>query len=165
MTKLGKPLGRVSDPEFRSRMMARVRQRGTRPETIVRKVLTSLGYRYRLNRRDLPGSPDIVFPGRRKILFVHGCFWHSHPGCRFATVPKTRTAYWSEKLAANRTRDARVERTLREDGWDVAFVWECETKFPVELAGRLDQFLRSVVDAPGERDENPESKSTEHQVA
>jgi DNA mismatch endonuclease (patch repair protein) len=164
MVRSGKSLGKVTDPEFRSRLMARIRQQGTRPEMIVRRILTALGYRYRLNRRDLPGSPDIAFQGRRKVLFVHGCFWHSHSGCRFATVPKTRTEYWTEKLASNRRRDARLEQALRDAGWQVAVVWECETKFPVELAGRLDLFLTSGVDEPGEPDENPESKSAEHQV-
>lgn len=130
MARSGKALGKISDPGFRNRLMARVRQRDTRPcpEMIVRKILTSLGYRYRLNRRDLPGSPDIVFIGKRKILFVHGCFWHAHQGCRFATVPKTRTEYWTEKLASNRRRDERVEQALRDTGWNVAVIWECRQR-------------------------------------
>lgn len=134
--------------ERRSRLMARVRQRDTKPEMAVRKAAHALGFRFRLQRRDLPGRPDIVFPRLGKVLFVHGCFWHSHPGCRWATVPKTRTEYWDAKLAANRARDERVERELAARGWDVGVVWECETRSEDILARRLREFLGCELDYP-----------------
>ncbi|MGZ8286876.1 MAG: very short patch repair endonuclease [Allosphingosinicella sp.] len=109
------------------RRMARVRQRDTAPELTVRRLAHQLGYRFRLHRRSLPGSPDLVFPRLRKIIFVHGCFWHRHPGCRRATLPKTRPAFWENKFRENVSRDARNEALLRAAGWDVTTVWECET--------------------------------------
>ncbi len=121
--------------------MARVRQRDTKPEMAVRKAAHALGFRFRLQRKDLPGRPDLVFPGLGKALFVHGCFWHSHLGCKYATVPKTRTEYWIAKLADNRARDERVERELVALGWDVGVVWECETRHQDTLATRLREFL------------------------
>ncbi|WP_352827103.1 DNA mismatch endonuclease Vsr [Mesorhizobium sp. M0494] len=128
--------------ERRSRLMTRVRQRDTKPEMVVRRAAHSMGSRFRLQRRDLPGRPDLVFPRHRKVIFVHGCFWHSHPGCKCATVPKTRTEYWLAKLAANRARDSRVESELLELGWEVGIVWECETRNEAFLAGFLAKFLR-----------------------
>jgi DNA mismatch endonuclease (patch repair protein) len=94
----------------------------------------------------MPGRPDIVFPSRRKALFVHGCFWHSHIGCKGATVPKTRTDYWNAKLAANRERDRRVEAALRAAGWDVGVIWECETRSTASIADHLRSFLNSKLD-------------------
>ena len=124
-------------PEERSRNMSRIRSKDTLPEILVRRILHRLGYRFRLHRRDLPGSPDIVLPGRRTVIFVHGCFWHRHPDCRNASTPKTRTAFWEEKFRRNVERDAHKEFELRNAGWHVATVWECETQDTDTLAERL----------------------------
>lgn len=124
--------------------MSRIRSTDTRPEQIVRRLLTSLDARYRLHRRDLPGKPDIVMPGRRLIIFVHGCFWHQHPGCREATMPTGNRAFWQAKLEGNTARDARHLRALRRDGWRVSVVWECETRSPDRLLRRLSRLLESA---------------------
>lgn len=129
------------DPR-RSKLMARVRQRNTAPEIIVRRTAHMLGYRFRLHRRDLPGSPDVVFPSRRKVIFVHGCFWHRHPGCKKATTPKTRREFWKEKFRQNKKRDARNIHSLSTLGWKVLVVWECETRDTKKLARTLRTFLR-----------------------
>lgn len=141
----GSHVAQGADPppdERRRRLMARVRQRDTKPEMAVRRAAHAMGFRFRLQRRDLPGRPDLVFPRLRKALFVHGCFWHSHPGCKWATVPKTRTEYWDAKLAANRTRDQWVEHAIAEQGWDVGVIWECETRKQDALSLRLRAFLQ-----------------------
>lgn len=124
-------------PDVRSRMMAAIRGRDTKPEIRVRSLVHRLGYRFRLHRRDLPGSPDVVLPRLRICLFVHGCFWHRHPGCRAATTPKTRAAFWAEKFETNVARDARNEARLREMGWTIIIVWECETRDLAALRERL----------------------------
>ena len=139
------------DPK-RSAIMAAVGQKDTKPEMVVRRLAHALGYRFRLHRKDLPGRPDLVFPGRRKVIFVHGCFWHRHQGCRKASMPKTRSDFWNAKFEANVARDARVERALEEAGWDVEVVWECQTKEPSELAERLTGFLDGE---PSERRKPP----------
>jgi len=108
--------------------MARVAQKGSQPEMVVRRALHGLGYRFRLHRRDLPGSPDLVLVRQRLAIFVHGCFWHRHPGCKHTTSPKTRAAFWEAKFAANIARDQRVTTTLQSLGWRVNVVWECETR-------------------------------------
>ncbi len=134
----------VCDPAVspeRSRLMARVRGRDTKPEMIVRSLVHGLGYRFRLHRRDLPGSPDLVFPSKRKVVFVHGCFWHRHVGCKKATRPKTRVAFWNEKFDANVERDKRAVIALEEAGWNVKVVWECQTKDTGKLAQSLLDFL------------------------
>jgi DNA mismatch endonuclease (patch repair protein) len=100
-----------------------------------------MGFRFRLHRRDLPGSPDLVFPGRRKVIFVHGCFWHQHPGCHLARRPKSRPEYWPAKLDRNVERDAQVRDRLAAAGWEVLVVWECETADQVALRRRLSSFL------------------------
>jgi DNA mismatch endonuclease (patch repair protein) len=128
-------------PEQRSDRMRRVRQRGTGPELAVRRALHAMGLRFRLHRRDLPGRPDIVLPGRRAAIFVHGCFWHRHPGCSRTTTPKTRADYWLAKFAENEARDAKAIVTLAADGWRVQVVWECETLRPEVLARSLQEFL------------------------
>ena len=110
----------------RSAAMSRVRAGETKPEMMVRRALHRLGYRYVLHDRRLPGAPDLVFPSRRKIIFVHGCFWHQHHGCKKAAPPSSRIDFWLPKLAANRARDRAVSQRLRREGWDVAIVWECE---------------------------------------
>ena len=122
--------------------MKRVKQRDTAPELVVRKLLFAKGYRYRVHRDDLPGSPDIVFPSRRKVVFVHGCFWHGHEKCTRASLPKTRTQYWSDRVAENRKRDVRSISALERLGWSVLVVWECETKNVRSLAERLSGFLQ-----------------------
>lgn len=112
----------------RSRLMGRVAQTGSRPEMVVRRALHAAGFRYRLHVKDLPGRPDLVFPARRSVVFVHGCFWHRHPGCHATTMPKTRANFWRDKFAANQARDARVCESLAERGWAIHVVWECETR-------------------------------------
>ena len=121
--------------------MRRVRSRDTTPERQVRSLLTQLGFRYRLQRKDLPGKPDIVFAGRRTVLFVHGCFWHGHDCRRGARAPKTNTAYWQAKIARNRIRDAAALAALATLGWAVLIVWECELKSPDRLSDRLARAL------------------------
>ena len=127
-------------PEARSALMARIRGKDTRPELAVRSMLHAMGFRFRLHRRDLPGTPDIVLPGRRKAIFVHGCFWHGHR-CGCARLPKTRLDYWGPKIAANRARDGRKAAALRREGWSVAAVWECQLRKPDLLERRLARFL------------------------
>jgi DNA mismatch endonuclease, patch repair protein len=127
--------------EQRSRNMARIRARDTAPEMIVRRLLHRLGYRYRLHDCYLPGKPDVVFHARRCILFVHGCYWHRHPGCRFAFLPKTRVDFWTSKFAANVERDARVTKQLQGAGWRVMAVWSCEVRRIDELSAKLTAFL------------------------
>ena len=126
----------VHTPEQRSRNMAAIRGKDTKPEIIVRTALHALGYRFRLHRRDLPGTPDIVLPKYRTVIFVHGCFWHSHD-CRYGRVtPATRSEFWSEKRAGTVARDQRKVMALKEQGWQVLTIWECETREP-EALGRL----------------------------
>ncbi len=123
--------------------MASVRSKHTKPELIVRAMLHAMGYRYRLHRRDLPGRPDIVFPSRRKVIDVRGCFWHRHPdpACPNAVLPRTRTEFWRQKLAANVARDERNVRCLVDLGWDTLVLWECQLSDTAALEGRLVGFL------------------------
>ena len=121
--------------------MRSVRSKDTAPELAVRRLAHRLGYRYRLHRSDLPGKPDIVFPRRRKIIFVHGCFWHQHPNCKEAQTPSSNTGYWNPKLARNVERDAKNTDALVSHGWGVLIVWECETKNKTTLQDRLLEFL------------------------
>lgn len=130
----------------RSALMARIGPKNTTPELATRKLLHRLGYRYRLHRKDLPGTPDICFPARRKAIFVHGCFWHRHEGCRRTTMPKVRTSFWEEKFRQNIERDYRKIVALRELGWNTLVVWECETKTLPILTRRLVDFLSSPTD-------------------
>ena len=125
----------------RSALMSRVRGKDTKPEIKVRRLLHRLGYRFRLHRKDLPGSPDIVLPRLRTVVFVHGCFWHRHPGCKMASTPKTRTDFWQAKFARNVERDALYEARLREMSWTVIVVWECQTRKETDLALRLTELL------------------------
>jgi DNA mismatch endonuclease (patch repair protein) len=114
-------------PDTRSRMMASVRSKNTKPELLLRKALHSLGYRYRLHQKNLPGKPDLVFPSRRAVVFLNGCFWHGHD-CRKAALPTTRHEFWAEKIATNRSRDARDMADLSSLGWRVRVVWECDLR-------------------------------------
>ncbi|MEH3091303.1 MAG: very short patch repair endonuclease [Agrobacterium cavarae] len=125
----------------RSRIMRAVAQKHTKPEMAVRRILHALGYRFRIQRRDLPGSPDIVLPKYKTAIFVHGCFWHRHPGCKKATTPKTRVSFWTEKFERNVLRDRQKEAELREMGWQVLVVWECEVKDVSTLAATLSSAL------------------------
>ena len=109
----------VVDPATRSRIMARVRSRDTKPEMIVRRIAHGLGFRYRLHRKDLPGCPDLVFPRYRAVTMVHGCFWHRHPGCKYAATPKTRRSYWEAKFQGNVVRDRHNHLALEDLGWRV----------------------------------------------
>ena len=129
-------------PEVRSKIMAAVRQKDTWPEVSVRRLLHRKGYRYRLHRRDLPGRPDLVFGPRRKVIFVHGCFWHGH-GCSKGKLPKSRLQYWEPKIEANRQRDSRNVTSLEESGWRVCIVWQCEFANMDSLTTRLVDFLET----------------------
>jgi DNA mismatch endonuclease (patch repair protein) len=131
----------VFTPQQRSAVMRKVRSSGTAPEVRVRKLLTRLGLRYRLHRKDLPGSPDIVMAGRKTAIFVHGCFWHGHDCKRGARAPKANAAYWSAKIARNVERDARVQGALAEAGWRALVVWECELKDEAACEARLVEAL------------------------
>ena len=128
-------------PEARSRNMARISGKDTSPEMTVRRLLHNMGYRYQLHLRSLPGRPDLVFPRRRKAVFVHGCFWHRHQGCRYAYRPKSRTDFWDGKFAQNIERDARNLCALADRGWEALVVWQCEIKDLGLLRNRLSEFL------------------------
>lgn len=128
--------------------MARIRSRDTRPELAVRRAMHAAGLRYRLHSKHLPGRPDLAFPARRAVLFVHGCFWHRHPGCRHATTPATRQDYWLPKLARNVERDRSTAAGLLASGWTVLTIWECETRRPGVLSQLVEQ-IRAI--PPGKR--------------
>lgn len=130
------------DKKKRSAVMRRVKSKDTKPELAVRRLLHAAGYRYRLHRKDLPGKPDLVFPGRRKAVFVHGCFWHGHDCRRGARQPKTNAEYWRAKIARNIDRDARTRAALGAAGWRSLVVWECELKDEA-LLQRLENFLKA----------------------
>lgn len=130
-------------PAARSERMSRVRGKDTKPEMKVRRFVHGMGYRYRLHRKDLPGKPDLVFPSRRKVIFIHGCFWHRHPdsGCKLARLPKSRLDFWRPKLEANRARDLENQIKLAESGWKVLVVWECELGDRAGLENKIKNFL------------------------
>jgi DNA mismatch endonuclease (patch repair protein) len=129
------------DSAKRSLIMAAVHSKDTKPELVVRKIVYGLGYRYRLHSKKLPGKPDLVFAGKRKAIFVHGCFWHRHRGCRYATSPKTRIEFWQSKFQANVVRDKQTTEELKRLGWSVLTIWQCELKELKKLAERIDEFL------------------------
>lgn len=132
-------------PEQRSKNMRNIRSKNTTPEVHLRSLLHRLGYRFRLHRPDLPGKPDIVFPGRRKIIFVQGCFWHQHENCREGRVPDSRRDYWKPKLARTIERDNHTRKALQAVGWDVCTVWECALQKNTEaLLSRIKRFLDAV---------------------
>ena len=130
-------------PERRSWLMSQVKAKDTSPEFRVRRKAHAMGLRFRLHRKDLPGTPDLVFPKYRAVVFVHGCFWHRHEGCSKASMPKSRVGFWREKFARNVERAGRDTRKLQELGWSVSVIWECETKEPAAVERFL---LRTVVD-------------------
>lgn len=129
-------------PLTRSENMARIRGKDTQPEMKVRRALWAAGLRYRLHDKRLPGNPDLVFPGRRTVVFVHGCFWHCHEGCGNFRIPKTRTDWWTAKLARNKARDADVRAQLKAMGWDVVVIWECEAYDAKRLALLVEKLKR-----------------------
>lgn len=129
-------------PDRRSFIMRMVKTSDTKPELAVRRLLHSLGFRFRLKNKHLPGTPDVVLPKWRAVVLVHGCFWHRHDGCRKATTPKSQTAYWLKKFAQNVRRDTEVSERLKSLGWRVCVVWQCELNKPERLAGRLSRLIR-----------------------
>lgn len=128
--------------EDRSRIMRAVKGRDTKPEMTVRRMVHAMGYRYRLHRKDLPGKPDLVFSSRKKIIFVHGCFWHGHDCARGARTPKSNRNYWEGKINGNRERDIQSQKVLAKERWDVLTIWECELKDQDILSERLRNFLK-----------------------
>ena len=131
----------MEDAAVRRRTMQAIRSKDTEPERTVRRVVSQLGYRYRLHRKDLPGKPDLAFIGRRKVVFVHGCFWHGHGCARGARTPKANNAYWVKKIARNKVRDAAHLAALSALGWQSLVVWECELKALASVSERLAKFL------------------------
>lgn len=125
----------------RSDIMARVRSKNSRPELLVRKLVFGLGYRYRLHGKDLPGHPDLVFRKTRKVIFVHGCFWHRHASCALARLPKSRLDFWVPKLEGNRMRDQRTKRALSKRGWKSLTIWECQVRDAERVRTRVKRFL------------------------
>jgi DNA mismatch endonuclease, patch repair protein len=125
----------------RSTLMAKVRRKNTEPELAVRRLLFALGFRYRLHCPDLPGTPDIVLRRLKKVIFVHGCFWHRHPGCRFASMPASRQDFWSAKFESNVRRDRQKQKELQVNGWSVLIVWGCETRETSRLVRKLERFF------------------------
>lgn len=121
--------------------MGRVKDRDTKPEMLVRSMIHRMGFRFRLYAKELPGSPDIVLRRHKKVIFVHGCFWHGHEGCSRSKRPSTNTEFWNAKLDKNMDRDKRFQCLLQEDGWNVLIVWQCETKHSDELHSKLEGFL------------------------
>lgn len=131
-------------PEARSRIMRAIRNKDTKPEQLARKLLFAEGYRYRLHAKHLPGKPDLSFPGRKKVIFIHGCFWHQHatPKCPIRVVPTSNTGYWAPKLTSNTVRDSNNMRELRQLGWKVLVIWECELRIDERKALRkMKNFL------------------------
>jgi len=128
--------------EKRSWNMSRIKSRDTKPEILVRSMLHRLGYRFRLNRKDLPGSPDIVLTKYKMVIFVHGCYWHRHEGCKYTYSPKSRVKFWEEKFRNNVERDRKVIHALEQLGWQVHVIWECQTKDVENLALRIAKLFR-----------------------
>lgn len=134
--------------EARSRTMRAVRSKNTKPEMTVRRLVHSLGFRFRLHRKDLPGTPDLVFPGRRQVIFVHGCFWHGHDCARGARQPKHNAGYWTTKIARNQERDHRAEQELSSAGWETCTLWECQLKDGEALQATIIDFLSRCSEPP-----------------
>lgn len=128
-------------PAVRRRTMQAVRSKNTKPEMLVRRALHAKGFRYRLHLSELPGKPDICFPARKKVIFVHGCFWHGHDCPRGDRTPKTNVEYWTRKVERNRARDEKVLVALKEMGWESFVVWECELRDPFRVLEELGEFL------------------------
>jgi DNA mismatch endonuclease (patch repair protein) len=135
-------------PEQRSERMSRIRAKDTKPEMVVRRLVHSMGYRYRLHRKDLPGRPDLVFPSRKKAILIHGCFWHRHPdpACPLTRTPKSKLDFWGKKFAENQERDRRNLDALTRLGWRVLVLWECELKDKEPLSRKIRAFLEQTDD-------------------
>ncbi|HYG38088.1 MAG TPA: very short patch repair endonuclease [Cytophagales bacterium] len=133
----------VHEPEVRSYNMSQIKSKDTKPEILVRKFLFSKGFRYRINYKKLPGTPDIVLPKLKTVIFIHGCFWHGHEGCRYFVIPKTRTKFWTEKISTNISRDKTAEEKLVADGWKILKIWECELKPKIQV-DRLGSLLKTL---------------------
>lgn len=131
--------------EQRRKNMTAIKSRHTKPEIIVRSMLHRLGFRFRLHDTKLPGKPDIILPKYKTVIFVHGCFWHQHKGCRRSTIPKSNTDYWIPKLAGNVKRDVQHKADLKKAGWNVAVVWECETKDAEKLEKKLKSIFAKII--------------------
>lgn len=131
----------IVDAQTRSRMMSGIKGRDTVPEVVVRRVAHRMGFRFRLYRKDLPGRPDLVFPRYRAVVFVHGCFWHRHEGCRYAYTPRTRVRFWMGKFSDNVARDRRTAQALVTLGWRIMVIWECETRNEAVVRERLREYL------------------------
>jgi len=129
----------VHDKKTRSYNMSRIRSKDTKPEILVRKFLFSKGYRYKLHDKNLPGKPDIVLPRYKTVIFIHGCFWHGHKGCKYFVVPKTRTEWWLDKINGNKANDKKKETQLKRMGWNIIRIWECDIK-KGRLAKKLSMF-------------------------
>lgn len=133
-------------PAARSALMSKIRSKDTKPEKVIRSLLHNLGYRFRLHRKDLPGRPDIVLPRHRKIILIHGCFWHGHD-CKLASKPKSNCDYWARKIAGNRERDTRNAVLLEQKGWQVLELWECEIRKLDGIEARLQEFMAATSSA------------------
>lgn len=135
----------IVQPHVRSRMMSGIKGKNSKPEVLVRRLLFAAGFRFRLHRRDLPGTPDIVLPGRKIAIFVHGCFWHAHRGCRYLKLPSTRPEFWKTKLQGNVDRDQKAITSLMSTGWRVLSIWECATRelLEHELQEQMISWIKS----------------------
>jgi DNA mismatch endonuclease (patch repair protein) len=152
------PVSDVLTKEQRHLNMSHIRGKDTRPEEIVRKYLFSRGYRYRKNDKRYPGKPDIILPKYKTVIFVHGCFWHRHPGCRYATIPKTDYEFWQKKFDQNVTRDKRVQKQLKDMGWRVIVVWECEISRKSDREERLRRLEQEICSADSDIPERGKGK-------
>ena len=132
-------------PAARSELMSKIHGKDTAPELAVRSLVHRMGFRFRLHAKGLPGTPDLVFARTRKIIFVHGCFWHNHVRCKGVRLPKTRIEYWLNKLRGNAERDRRNQRQLQALGWKVLTVWECQIRRPAALRRRIETFLERAI--------------------
>jgi DNA mismatch endonuclease (patch repair protein) len=135
----------VFSQEKRSQVMSKIKDKDTKPEKIIRTMLHNMGYRFRLHRRDMPGNPDIVLPKYKKVIFVHGCFWHGHKGCARAKRPSSNENFWSEKLAKNMERDKKNQKELIKLGWNYLIIWQCQIKKvnSEKIAQRISMYLKS----------------------
>ncbi len=134
----------IFSPEKRSAIMSRIKSKDSKPELIVRKLTHSMGFRYRLHGKNLPGNPDLVFPKYKKVIFVHGCFWHGHEGCKRATLPSTNVEFWKKKISGNVVRDKNNYEKIKSIGWNYLIIWQCETKKSLleGLANKIILFLK-----------------------
>jgi len=131
-------------PNERSKRMSLIRGKDSSPEMKLRRLVHGMGFRYRLHVKDLPGKPDLVFPSRRAVIFMHGCFWHRHPGCKLARMPKSKLDFWRPKLEGNRERDLRNQEMLKKLGWHVLVIWECEMENVEKVSNKVREFLQGL---------------------